>query len=163
MVFISELPTLDDVARAKLLLYRAEPDLLSKDASHASKRKHELLVMTASKNQQIPTLDAPEEHIHRLFVKRYQTALKLVRAFERFPVPFYLATEQTALPHDALLTTTALNRREGLTERIAIMLDSCTPAELTDLTTTFGRDALGGYAHEFGQPILGQNRPLTAF
>ncbi|MBS3144034.1 hypothetical protein J4208_00460 [Candidatus Woesearchaeota archaeon] len=163
MVLVSELPTLEDIARAKLLLFLADPNLLSKDASYAVDRKRQLLVMTALKCQQLPTLDAPEDYIHKLFVRRYKTALKLVRAFERFPVPVYLATEQTAFPHDALLTATALNRREGLTERIAIMLDSCTPAELTDLTTTFGKDALGDYAREFGQPLSRQNRPLTAF
>ncbi len=150
MVFVSELPTLEHVERAKLLLFLADPNLLSKEASYASKRKHELLILSAVKGQQLPSLDTTEEYVHRLFARRYKDALRLVRAFEEFPAPFYLATIQTA---STPLTDASRNRLESLTERVAIMLDSCTPVQLTDLTTTFGKDALGGYAHIFGQPI----------
>ena len=153
MVLTSELPNLEDVARAKLLLYLADPALLSKDASHASKRKHQLLITTASKGQQIPTLDTTEEHTHQLFVASYQRALRLVRSFERFPVPMYLATEQTTYRHGVFSTDAFRERRNDLAETIAIMLDSCSPQELTDLTTTFGRAALGDYAREYGQPF----------
>ncbi|MDP1695001.1 MAG: hypothetical protein Q8L34_05680 [Candidatus Woesearchaeota archaeon] len=150
MVSVSELPTLKDLEAARHFLAVASETPYSPASYYVDKKRRALIVSTPDKKRQVALLDTSERDIHIQYKVRTRWALKVVDAYERFPVVFLLA-EESQRP------------TEDLTERVAIMLDSCTRQQLTDLTSLFGRVTLGGYAHEFGQPLSGQNRSLTAF